>query len=159
MSDHGILVFLLALATAWSTAAFVAALFVVRVGRGLWPGLRRLLRSLGVFEALTWLLIASVGVLMFGCQAPGDSSIETVTEAWRAISADGKITPEEAAWFAKVLSDSLGQASSIDWPTTIGGVLMSAVSSFLGVNVYRNARERKVWGPPPPPPSSSEAPA
>lgn len=177
MSDHAVLVFLCALASCCSLGIFLAAFFIVRVllvrlrkaSFGFWtladsirasPGYRetrmqegfeRIAQALSVRDSLTWLLLASVAALMFlpGCAAPG-AGMDAVFDAWERVSSDGLVTKEEAAFFAGVMREALGDYGSVDWPTTIVGLLGSAASAFFGVNFYRNSRERKVWGSPPP---------
>jgi len=74
---------------------------------------------------------------------------DTVVTAWNEIVKDGTITPQEADRFATILREQIGVSEEINWPATIGAGVASIVTSFLGLNAYRNSRERKVWGPPP----------
>ncbi len=102
------------------------------------------------------LLFVLVAVLFFwatGC-AVSPSVGEQLTETWNAAVSDGVITTEEAQRIAELLQL---QGEQIDWPTTIGTSLASIATSFLGLNIYRNNREKKVWGPPPPTTSPSPA--
>lgn len=161
MSDHAVLVFLCAIVFCWSIAAFAVALWLVRRVFPVFRGAVALFDKLRLRDPLTLLLLASVAALMFlpGCASPG-AGMDAVFDAWERVSADGLVTKDEAAFFAGVMREALGDYGSVDWPTTIVGLLGSAASAFFGVNLYRNKRELKVWGPPTPPaPAPTETPA
>lgn len=88
-------------------------------------------------------------LLLASCGGSGAAE-EKVAAVWERISADGCISKEEAQEFAAALSTSQDQESSIDWPTTLVSLVGAFVPAFFGVNIYRNRREKRVWGPPPP---------
>lgn len=114
--------------------------------------------------ALCALVLLIVAIAVSPSCASDPAKADTIVAKWNEIVADTVITPEEAAEFAAVMREQMGETSEINWPATIAGVAGSVLTSFLGVNAYRNSRERKVWGPPPatgagPGPSPAPTPA
>lgn len=115
------------------------------------------LRSLREFggllaaDPLLLILLASLLALMLcsSCGAPADDAArDAVVAQWETIAADGTISAGEAASFARTLSEAFSSATSTDWPTLLAGLAGSALSAFLGVNLWRNRRERRLWGAP-----------
>lgn len=100
-------------------------------------------RPLGGCASIVVLALIVGGLLLFallvhGCAAPGDVHTAAILEAWKRISADGTITPEEATWFAGVLSRELATPASVNWPATIGSVVGSLLTGAIGLRVYHN---------------------
>jgi len=90
-------------------------------------------------------LPALAAFLLLAACAVSPTVGERLTATWNAAVADGVISPEEAESIRALLTE---QGESIDWPQTIGTGIATLVTSFFGVNLYRNRREAKVWGLP-----------
>jgi hypothetical protein len=78
------------------------------------------------------------GLLILVCAACVSHPSDRLVEIWNQITADGIITKEEVQMFADELAK---RNNATDWPTLIGGIAGSVITSFLGINFYRNKRE------------------
>lgn len=69
---------------------------------------------------------------------------ERVVDYWNTMWQDGKMTPEEAQGFAELLQELSDENSTrVDWTELGVACVTTALTTFLGVNVHRNQREKK----------------
>jgi hypothetical protein len=102
------------------------------------------------------LLLALLGLLFLaGCATP-PGPVQELVSVWNEAIRDGVISAEEAERIRASMAKVQEEAGRIDWPGTLGTIAGAAVTSFLGVNLYRNKREEKMWGPPPPEPEKPQ---
>ena len=90
-----------------------------------------------------WILISILAALLaavalYGCSTAGDVHTQAIVDAWKRISADGTISPDEATWFAGVLSRELSTGGGINWLATLGSVAGSLLTGAIGLRVYHN---------------------
>ncbi len=78
---------------------------------------------------------ALIAAPMQGCTIPGAEKIQS---EWKAITADGVITQEEATRFAGALSEA---QSSLNWPSTIASIAAALGAAFFGVRRTRSYAE------------------
>jgi hypothetical protein len=76
--------------------------------------------------------------LLLVCVACVSHPSDRLVELWNQISADGVFTKEELQQFGAELAK---RNNTTDWPTVLGGIAGSVITSFLGINFYRNKRE------------------
>lgn len=89
--------------------------------------------------------LVAVGVLLLailchGCSssgaAIGGDHVAAIVDAWKRITADGTITPEELTYFQGVLEHELSSGGGINWLATIGSVAGTLLTSAIGLRVY-----------------------
>ena len=95
---------------------------------------------------------------LVSCMGPkSNAAADKVAKMWTDMHEDGIVTPEEQAAYNEAVKEWVGaskeDAENFDWEQfwiTLGS---AASTAFVGVNVFRNAREKKIWGTPAQPPT------
>ncbi len=112
--------------------------------------MKKLLTGNGWSIVLIVAAMMAVLVMLSGCGAASPETIEAadaVTSQWIEATADGVVTPEEAAEHAALVdvawASLQADASSFDWKQTLGEVIGAASVAFVGVNVFRNRAQGK----------------
>lgn len=87
------------------------------------------------------------------CMSPeSNAAADRVAKMRIEMQADGVVTPEEQAAYNQAVMDWAGimkqDAEKFDWNQFLATVGASVSTAFLGINVFRNSREKRKWGTP-----------